>query len=402
MRAFLLKCIIKIKEQAIPFAGLLLCAAVVGVFGGAVGAGLVKAVEAVTSLRLQATWLLFLLPLAGVLTIALYKWLRLGHCNTSQALESATSEKCLPLLLIPAVFLSTVMSHLCGASVGKEGAALQLGAGISTAFSRAFRLKEDTRRTLVICGMAALFSAAFGTPIGAAVFALEVACVGRISVKAFAPSILSSVIAYGMALFLGVSPERFVLSTTEAFSTLGLLRVVLLSAVCAIVGGLFCQMLHFVSKSAKTIFKNEYLRSVIGALSLIALTLLLGNTYNGGGAQVIHRLFVGESVGAEAFLLKILFTVISVAAGFKGGEIIPGFFIGATLGATLAPVVGVPIDLGAAVGMSALFCSVTKCPLATIILSMELFGNINVVYVAVAVGISFVLSGKRGLYQVQQ
>lgn len=380
----------------------IVAALLIGILGGALGAGLVHGVHTVTALREHNGFVLYFLPLAGLVIIALYRVFRTSGMGTSQVLESAAGDKKISPWLIPAVLLGTLLTHLCGGSAGKEGAALQLGGGLAVTLGKLFRAKDETVRLWVYCGMAALFSAAFGTPITAAVFALEVVRPGRLPLSAVLPCGISAVSSYGVAVLLGAGQDGFVLPTVSMSASV-MWRVCVLAVAGALIGKLFCYLLHTGETVFKRLLKNEWLRVVVGAFLIVVLTLLLGTTmYNGGGIEAVRSIFAGETVDVQAFLLKIIFTVITVAAGFKGGEIIPIFFVGGTFGFSFAVLIGLHPLLGTAVGMMVLFCSTTKCVLATAVLSAELFYGACFPYLAIAAMLGFAVSGKRGLYGAQR
>ncbi len=402
MKELYVKTLISLKDYSRAFVRWLVLGLVVGGVGGSVGALFSKAIGYVTETRVQNPWVLLLLPLGGLLSVAVYKLFKITGVGTNAVLESVRSEKKVPYLLAPAVFLGTCLTHLLGGSAGREGAALQLGGSVASLLGGALRLDEKTRHILAMCGMGAFFSALFGTPIGACVFALEVVNVGHFCSAAFFPSLVSSVSAYVIALKLGAHPERFIISAEPNLNVDIIWRVVVIAIVCAVVSFVFCHVMHFAEHFFKKTFPNEFLRVVAGSLLIIALTFVFGTDYNGGGVSVIERIFEGHGVHYEAFLLKILFTAITIGVGFKGGEIVPTLFIGATLGATVGTVLGLDIGLSAAVGMVALFCGVTNCPLASIVLSVELFNGKGFVLCAVACVISFLLSGNASLYTGQR
>ncbi len=374
----------------------------VGALCGVTGAGFSKSVSFVTSLRGAHPWLLYLLPVFGVISVALYKLCRVEGVGTNQVFESVRAENKVTFKLAPAIFLSAVLTHLGGGSAGKEGAALQLGGSISSVICKLFRLNDKTRHILTMCGMGALFSAVFGTPLGACVFALEVVSIGNFCSAAFFPALVSSVTAFIISSSLGIASEHFDISNMPSLNVGTVLRVAAVAVICAVVSILFCMSLHAGEKLFKKYLKNSYLRIAIGGALIVILTVIIGDfTYNGGGMETIEKIFAGENTPPYAFLIKIIFTVITVGAGLKGGEIVPTFFVGATLGGVLASVVGISSPFGAAIGMCAMFCSVTNCPLATIILAIELFGSDGAIFYAVAVAISFLLSGKYSLYSSQ-
>ena len=385
----------------LTFARWLLLGTLIGAIGGGIGALFAHSISYATDLRGGNGWLVWLLPLGGLISVGIYQLLRVYGAGTNQVLESVRSEKKVPVLLAPAIFLGTVISHLLGASAGREGAALQLGGGIASFVGRLLRLNQGDRHILTLCGMSAFFSALFGTPLGAFVFALEVVSVGTVNLAAVFPCVVAALAAFLVSGALGVVPERFDLPQLSGFELDTVWRVAIIAIVAAIVSMLFCRGLHYTERLFLKLFKNPYLRVAVGGTLILLLTLIFGTDYNGGGMEIVHGLFKGNSVGWEAFLLKLSFTCITVAAGFKGGEIVPSFFIGSTLGFTLAAVVGINPALGAAVGMIALFCGVTNCPLATLFLAVELFDGQGILYFALSVAIAFLLSGSASLYTAQ-
>lgn len=391
------------RSYAVAFGRWLLLGIAVGALCGLFGALFAQSVTYVTALRARNGWLLFVLPVLGLASVGIYKLCRVATMSTNQVFESVRTEKQVPVLLAPAVFIGSVLTHLGGGSAGREGAALQLGGSIATGLGKVLRLKEKSRHILVLCGMGAFFSAIFGTPLGACVFALEVVSVGQFCSAAIFPCVVSSITAYGVAGALGVEPERFLVAAVPELSFQTSWKVLLIAIAGALVSALFCHALHIAEKQSKRLLKNDFLRIAVGGVVIILLTLLVGTTeYNGGGIEIIQRIFTTGEVRYEAFLLKLIFTVITVAAGFKGGEIIPSFFIGATLGGSLAVLLGLDPAFGAAVGMVALFCGVTNCPLATIVLSVELFGAQGLVFFAFSAVTSFLLSGYISLYTGQK
>lgn len=390
------------KAYTVAFLRWLILGIIVGILCGLVGTAFAKSVSYVTELRGAHRWLLFLLPIGGLVSVAVYQLCRVTDVGTNQVFESVRSEKHVSVLLAPAVFIGSVLTHLGGGSAGREGAALQLGGSISALLGQILHLDEKARHILTMCGMGALFSAIFGTPLGACVFALEVVSVGQFCSAAFFPVLISSVTAYSVADLLGVPAERFPLSAVPEMSVSVLWRLALIAIVCALVSVVFCHTMHFAGKLFPKLISNPYLRIFVGGVMIVLLTLIFGTDYNGGGIDVIERIFVEGDVHYEAFLLKIIFTAITISAGFKGGEIIPTLFIGATLGGSLAVLIGLDPAFGAALGMAALFCGVTNCPLATIFLCIEMFGVQGAVFFALSAAASFLLSGYASLYTGQK
>lgn len=375
----------------------------VGGLGGFVGALFAKSVAWATAMRGANPWLLYLLPVGGLAIVGVYKLCRVSGVGTNEVFEGVRSNKGVSILLAPAIFLGTTITHLLGGSAGREGAALQIGGSVATFFGKLFRLNEEDRHILTMCGMSGVFAAVFGTPMAACVFAIEVVSVGRFCTSALFPCIVSSASAYALALVMGVAPEHFLVENVPAFDISTMWRVLVIAILCAIASMLFCWAMHSGAKLFKKLFKNEFLRAAVGGVVVILLTLLVGTrAYNGGGMDVIERIFEEGVVRPEAFLLKMIFTSITIGAGFKGGEIVPTLFIGATLGGALALLVGLSPAFGAAIGIAALFCGVTNCPIATILLSVELFGGESALFCMIAALVSFLFSGYFSLYSGQQ
>ena len=378
---------------------LILLALLIGAICGVIGGAFAKSISLVTELRAENQWLVYLLPVAGLVSVGIYKLTKTEGIGTLRALESARGEAKTPIILVPVIFVASVLTHLFGGSAGKEGAALQIGSGIAEIFSKITKADDKMRSALTMCGMAGLFSAAFGTPVGACVFALEIAFDGSVQTLAVLPAAISSVTAFVVAVALGGTPERFHIGLMPDFGVSVLLKTVLESAVVAAVGIVFCWMLIGGEKLSEKLLKNPLARIFIGGCVVIILTLIFGTDYNGGGMAVIERVFETGTVRPEAFLLKIIFTVVTVCAGYKGGEIVPSLFIGATLGAVLSPILGLPVDFCAAIGITAFFARVTNCPIASAFIAAELFGTEGFLLFAVAAFVPRVFSDKISLYQ---
>ncbi|MBR5262813.1 MAG: chloride channel protein [Clostridia bacterium] len=386
-------------RRIINMAVLLLVAGVLGVIGGAIGSAFAKSIGLVTALRNGHSYLIYLLPVGGLASVALYKLTKTDGIGTNRVIESAHGKKDTPVILIPVIFVASVITHLFGGSAGKEGAALQLGGGTAALISKIIKADDKTKKILTICGMAALFSAVFGTPLGAIVFAIEVTAVGGINLAAIVPAIVSGIAAYGISTLLGVSHESFHIADLPSHDILTILKAAAIAVIVSLAANGFCQLLEGGKKLSSKAVENPFIRIFVGGCIIIVLTLIFGTDYNGGGFFVIERIFEEGTVHHEAFLLKIIFTVITISAGYKGGEIVPSFFIGATLGATLSLLFGIPVAFAAAIGMTAFFGGVTKCPLAAAVIAVELFGINGIVFFAMAALLSRLCSGKAGLYQ---
>lgn len=389
-------------EYVKSFGKWILCAVVVGIFGGVVGSLFHMCVDYVTHVRMENNWLLYLLPVGGVLIFLLYGiFKKLGALDTDRVLTSVSKDKDVPFVMAPLIFISASISHLLGASVGREGAALQLGGAIGYRFAKALKMSKESVHTIVRAGMSAVFSALFGTPLAAAVFALEVVSVGALPYGAMVPCFLSSATAFLVSTSMGVAPVRFLDIVFPAVSANVLLQVLALAVLCAVISILFCVAIEQSKKGANKLLPNPYLRGFVGGAVILLLTILLRtHDYNGTGMNVISKALSGDA-RYEAFLLKIIFTAVSIAAGFKGGEIVPAFFIGATFGCAFGSLLGLGAQVGAAIGFVSVFCGAVNCPVASILLGIEVFGAEGALPIALACSVSFMLSGRYSLYHSQ-
>lgn len=374
-----------------------------GLVIGAVGTLFYYCMKYATDGRTAYPWLLFFLPLGGVLIVAAYRFMRYEKDGgTNLVLSAIHSGKNIPLKMAPLIFISTVVTHLFGGSAGREGAALQLGGSIGHFLGEQFHFDEKDRNIMIMCGMSAAFSALFGTPLAAAIFSMEVVSVGIMQYSALVPCVISSLVAHGVAAYFGIAPERFWLESIPDFSIASASETALLAILCAGVSVLFCVTLHTSEHMYQKYLKNPYLRIIAGGVIIILLTLLVGSQdYNGAGMFVIERCFENEYV-PYAFLLKILFTALTLGAGFKGGEIVPSFFIGATFGCLFGNILGFSPALCTAVGMGAVFCGVTNCPITSLLICFELFGFEGMPYFLLSIALSYMLSGYFGLYRSQK
>ena len=391
------------KNKILFVAKLILLSLAIGAICGATGSLFSNAIAFATELRHRHSWILYLLPIGGILSVSIYKLCKAEGMGTKDAFRSALGDDCLVNPLLPSIFSGTVISHFFGASTGREGAALQIGAVISSAFSKKLRLNSDYRRILTVCGMSATFSALFGTPFGAGTFVIEVLRNVRFGLRSFIPALISSLTAYAVARAAGVSPERFNLHTVPDFSFSLIWRIIIIAVAVGFIGFLFCHILHFSEEKAEKLIKNPFIRISLGGVIVIILTMITDSgDYNGGGVFVIERIFEEQQVYHFAFLLKILFTVISVASGFRGGEIVPSLFIGATAGGAISALTGIPVSLGAAAGMASMLGSVTKCPVAVCVLCMEMFGVDGIVFFVIAAFTGAFTSGKVSLFRKKE
>ena len=391
-----------IQLNIVAFFKWIIIAVITGLVGGLVGSIFHLSVEFATRTRIENPWILYLLPFGGLVIVFLYKKGMNEDPGTNLVIKSIRTDETVPFLMAPLIFIGTVITHLLGGSAGREGAALQLGGSIGSQIGNLIGLDEKDMHLVTLCGMSGVFSALFGTPLTATFFSMEVISVGIIHYSAFIPCIVSSLSAYAVSLFFGLAPVRFYLSVFPELSLINILKVIILGSLCAVVSIIFCEVLHKSNKYLKKLITNSYLRVFIGGTIIVFLTLIIGSRdYNGAGMNIISNAING-SARPEAFILKMIFTAITISVGYKGGEIVPTFFIGSTFGCVFGSFLGLDPCFGAAVGLVALFCGVVNTLITSIILSIELFGAGNIILFALACGVSYMESGYYSLYSSQK
>lgn len=393
----------KISIIAYNFLKWILISLIIGIILGVIGAGFCYAINKATDFRHENIWIIMLLPVAGLAIVGIYKILGLSDDRgTNSILTAVRSGEKLTSKTMAAIIIGTVLTHLFGGSAGREGAALQMGGSFANKAGKIIHLNDRDQRIMVMCGMSAGFAALFGTPITSAVFAMEVAVVGIMNYSAIVPCVISAVTASFISSKLGMVPTRFTIPAFPELTAPNIIKVAVIGALCAFVSVLFCVALHYTSEFMKKRIPDQLLRAFIGGAVIALLALILGtDIYNGIGSRIIVRAF-RENMEPQMFLLKIIFTAITIGAGFKGGEIVPTLFIGATFGNLMGQLLNADIALCCAVGMIAVFCGVTNCPIASLILSVEMFGSTDMVYFAIAIAISYILSGYHALYSEQK
>jgi len=381
----------------------IILAIITGLVVGGVGILFVKGLGLANGFRTSHPQIILALPLAGLAIVFLYKICKYENDKgTNLVISTLHAESQIPLRMAPLIFVATIATHMFGGSAGREGAALQLGGSIGNQLGRWFRLDEDDTRLIVMCGMSAAFSAIFGTPLAAVIFAMEVSSIGMMQYAAFVPCMFASLVASSFATSMGVHAEAFTIAESVNFAFIPALWMILLGILCAIISIVFCQTLHISGHLQKKYLKNPYIRVVVASLVIIGLTVLLRTSaYSGAGVNLIEEAFAGEAPPA-AFFWKIIFTAITLGAGFKGGEIVPAFFIGSTFGCVCGGFLGLDPGFGAAIGFIALFCGVVNCPVASILLALEVFGSEGILIFTLVCGVSYMMAGYFGLYKSQK
>lgn len=376
--------------------------AVMGLLGGLLGAGFHHALHFVSHLRQENGWLIFLLPAGGLLTVGLYKLLRLqNNKGTNEIIDATLGGHSVSPLVAPGIFLASTFTHLFGGSAGREGAALQLGGSVASMLSKRMKLKPENHRIFIMSGMSAVFAGLFGTPLTACLFTMEFESVGTLFSPALLPCYLAAFIASSVSGLLGVHAETFPLHTVLALDFGNIWRFALLAIAVSLLGIVMCTFFHKAEHLAHKWIPNAWVRIFVGGALVMGLTLLVGDQrYNGAGMDLALAA-VGGQADWYSFLLKMLFTAITLAAGFKGGEIVPTFCIGATFGCVLGGLFGLDPGIAAALALVGLFCCATNSPWASIVLSVEMFGAANLHLFALISVICFVLSGHTGLYASQ-
>lgn len=402
MKQQMMKCAGESKDVLEKLIKWLFLAVLAGLIIGGVGTLFAFSITKATAFRQENPYIVCFLPFAGLVIVGCYFLLRNENDKgTNMVLSAIHAGEEVPFKMAPLIFVSTVITHLFGGSAGREGAALQLGGSIGNQLGKLLHLDESDKHVMIMCGMSAAFSALFGTPAAAAIFAMEVVSVGVMYYSALVPCVFSSLVASHVAVHFGVHPEHFQITYIPELTLLNAVKMIILALACAMASALFCIAMHKAGAFFRTYIKNPYLRIFAGGAAVVLLAWLLGTgDYLGAGMQVVDRAMKGEVVW-YAFLAKIVFTSLTLGTGYKGGEIVPSFFVGATLGCLVGKLIGLSPSLCAASGMVALFCGVTNCPVTSLLIAFELFGFEGLSYFLIAVSISYLMSGYYGLYEEQ-
>ncbi|MFC7419937.1 voltage-gated chloride channel family protein [Iodobacter arcticus] len=396
----------KIEEKLTVLRALLkwlLLAILVGILAGTASAFFLFSLEWATAQRLANPWLLAGLPLAGAMVGWVY-W-RFGkqvEAGNNLLIEEINEpQKIIPLRMAPLVLGGTVVSHLFGASVGREGTAVQMGAALADQLTRLFRLKNGDRRVLLMAGMSAGFASVFGTPLAGAIFGFEVLVIGRMRVDAIWPCLVAAVVADQVGLLWGVQHTHYLIGGIPAISLWVLAAVLLAGAIFGVVARCFANATHLLAGGMKKLIHYPPLRPFVGGLVIALAAWFLGaERYLGLGIPMIVESFQ-HPMAQYDFAAKFAFTVASLGSGFKGGEVTPLFYIGATLGNVLAPVLNLNFAFLAGLGFVAVFAGAANTPIASTLMAMEMFGAEIGIYAALACVVSYLFSGHTGIYRSQ-
>lgn len=379
-------------------------AVIIGICAGFASTLFLHSVDWAIEFRRAHDWMIIFLPLVGFLVAWFYKVYGKEVQNGNNLIIDEIHEptKTIPFRMVPMIFVGSILSHLFGASVGREGAAVQMGAGISDQFSKYLGKFYTNRKLILMMGMSAGFSSIFGTPIAGAIFGFEVLFIGTLVYDALLPCLVAAVVGYYTALLLGVSHPHYFYMEAPSVSITGILSAVAAGIVFGLTAKLFVWSIHKVKDLYKQKIKNDLLPPVIGGSILVVCYYLFGSDrYHSLGVEVIYASFT-QHVYPWDFLGKIFTTAVSVGSSFRGGEVMSLFYIGSTLGNSLAFILPLGYPILAALGFVSVFAGAANVPIASVILAFELFGPGIGVYAALAIVASYLFSGNHGIYHSQR
>ena len=371
-----------------------------GIIGGFIGATFAIVLSFVINLRETSPWLILLLPLGSIATLLLYRKFNVdNHRGTNEIIRNLKNKDRINAIIAPLVFVSTAITQLFGGSAGKEGAALQLGGAGSSAISDALKLKGEQRTIFIMSGMSATFASVFGTPLTAAFFVLEFKSSKKIFSLALIPCFISAMVAKKCASLLNVAEEAIHLNRLITFSISTVWKIFVLAIGLSLLSTVMCFAFEKVQIWIKKFIPNSFIRTFIFALTVVILTACIGDMrYNGSGMNMAINAISGSAKWHD-FILKLVFTTITLAAGLKGGEIVPTFCIGATFGCFFGGLLGLDSGLAAALGIIGLFCCATNSFISAIFLGIELFGFSILPYIVIICIILWLLSTNDGLFE---
>lgn len=373
------------------------------IVGGCIGcasAGFLYTLNWVTDFREANLWLVAFLPICGFLIGLIYhhygKDVEAGNNLLIDTIHEPKAK--IPFKMAPLVYLGTIATHFFGGSAGREGTALQMAGAIADQFSKPFSLSEEDRKTLIIAAVAGGFGSVFGTPLAGTFFALEFFRIGKINTKSIYPAFITAIFADVITKLWRIPHTHYVISLVPEMTFLNLLLTIVAGICFGFCAMLFSQSLKYVGKFFKSKINYSPLRPLIGGVVVASIVFMLGTSkYIGLGIPTIIDAFSHQSDFYD-FAFKLLFTVITLSAGFKGGEVTPLFFIGATLGSALSFFIPLPIGLLAGMGFVAVFAGATNTPIACTIMALELFGIECGIYAAIACIVSYLISGHTSIY----
>ncbi|GAC1573923.1 MAG: voltage-gated chloride channel family protein [Polyangiales bacterium] len=402
-----------VKAQARAIFNLAVLGILIGVSCGTASAVFLLLLERATAMREEHPVIVYCLPVSGLLIGWIYeRWgqsikggnnLVIDTLHTEVHTDDREESQRIPLRMAPMVLVGTVLTHFFGGSAGREGTAVQMGASLADAIGHRLRVGKETRRRLVVAGIAGGFGSVFGTPIAGALFGLEVACMGRMEYDALAPALIASVVGDFVCRHFGVVHTAYPMAEAVALTPTVLGKLIVIGMAMAAVTVCFIELTHRLTTFLSRRIPRLPVRMFCGGLLVVLMWKAMGTgDYLGLGVPTIVRAFVDPTLPAYAFAAKLLFTAVTLASGFLGGEVTPLFFVGATLGSVLARVLGLPIELGAGVGLAAVFAAAANAPIALSIMAVELLGASALPHVVIVSVVAYLLSGHRSIYPAQR
>jgi H+/Cl- antiporter ClcA len=396
----------KAGEKIVPYLKKILkwiiISGVVGVVTGLFGSFFCMLINRSTELFLQQDWMIWLLPLAGLAIALLYKLAKKENVEGTDRVINIEKGPAHKIVMTPLISISTILTRLFGGSVGTEGAAIQLGGSLASNIGRIFRLDDTDRKIIIMCGISAGFASVVGTPVTAVALAIELAGVGVVFYSALLPCAVSAAVGISMTKLFGLEFERYTILDIPDMTAVSALQVAAVSAMCAVVAIFFCVALQKTVSLYKRFIPNHFIKALAGGTAIAVLSVLAStDIYSGDGMRMIHQSF-SEISQPQDFALKTVFTALAIGAGFKGGEIVPSWAVGASFGNFAGRLMGLSPSFGAGIGLVAVFCGMVNCPLTAFILGIELFGGQGLLYFIIACALSYVLSGYYGLYPSQK
>jgi H+/Cl- antiporter ClcA len=397
-----------VKEKLTPlkvFAQWAALGALVGVAAGLASALFLYLLDLATRFRGGHQWIVYTLPAAGLVIGAIYeRWGQSIKGGNNLVIDTIHDDAAqIPLRMAPMVLIGTVLTHLFGGSAGREGTAVQMGASLADEIAHRFKVRRELRRVVLAAGIAGGFGSVFGTPIAGLIFGLEVVVIGRLEYDALVPALVASVVGDRVTRAVGIVHTPYPVAPFVPLELLLVGKLLLFGVAMAAVTVAFVELTHFIKRRLERHVPRLPLRMLIGGAAVVGLWKLSGTSdYLGLGVPTILRAFSDPQLPAVAFAAKLVFTAVTLGSGFLGGEVTPLFFIGATLGSTLAHLLGVPLALGAGVGLAAVFGAAANTPLALSVMVVELLGGNVLPHVMIVAVVAYLLSGHRGIYPAQR
>lgn len=375
---------------------------IIAVSMGFVSFCLLEALHFVTDIRTTRNYLLYCLPLVGMLTAYVYQRFGKGsEKGNNLIIESTYSKIHVPLRMSFLTFIFTTLTHLFGGSAGREGSAVKIGGVLSNKVAHTLQLNPEIKQQMIHSGISAGFASIFGTPLAGAFFGMEMVYMGKIERNSLFPCFLASYIANFVAIHLGTKHAIYTIQEVPAFTFKIFIVVIIAAILFGIFGRLFAISVHFFKRIYKENIQNALLRAFIASLVVVlTIVLLNGQKYEGLSLELIDDAFAGKVTFFDP-IMKLLLTALTLGTGFQGGEVTPLFDIGSTLGGSIAVLTNIPPSFLAVLGMIAVFGAATNTPLTTIMLGIDLFGSQATPYFVIVALISYMVSGHQGIYMSQ-